>query len=52
MIRLSLRNGRVIGISRNRRTLTAHDIVNGVDVPKKLGVTGFGREIKTYRRRI
>ena len=52
MIRLAITNGKVTGISRNRRTLTAHDIVNGVNVPKKLGVTPFGRELKTYRKRI
>lgn len=52
MIRLAITNGKIIGISRNKRTLTTKDIVNGVNVPKKLGVTPFGRELKTYRRRV
>lgn len=46
MIRLTIKNGQVTGISRNKRMLTCKDMIRGTDVPKKLGVTGFGRELR------
>lgn len=42
-MRLKIKNGVMLGFSKNRRTLTERDMLKGTDVPKKLGVIPFAR---------
>jgi hypothetical protein len=45
-MRMIIRNGIMKGFSSNNRTITERDMLKGADIPKKLGVTPFGRELK------
>jgi hypothetical protein len=45
-MKLIIKNGVMKGFSNNPRNITERDMLKGTDIPKKLGVTPFGRELK------
>ena len=45
-MRLIINNGVARGFSKNTRTITERDMLKGSDIPKKLGVTPFVRELR------
>lgn len=45
-MRLKIKNGVMAGFSKNTRSINERDILKGTDIPRKLGVTPFGRELK------
>jgi hypothetical protein len=45
-MRMIIRNGVMKGFSSNTKTITERDMLKGADIPKKLGVTPFVRELR------